>query len=346
MSGEKRCPVCPIPFSSPSILPGGFKVCCMPQMKLHKDISFWNGDEVRQMRRALLAGGVPDECRSCVKAMSVMSTAKMHVPNAVYEEYVPLNFKYVSLARNNTCNLACKMCSRELSTGYGRRNGGIIRLENSINLSLYYDEIEELYISGGNPVQDLKLLEMLETMPTDRIQYVMFTSNGTSFPLRFLNALKRFKRVSICFSIDGSRETNEIFRVGVNHQRFYCTLKRIVDYTAKDENISICIQQTLNSECVLSSFELYEELCRNINIGQVTYAPNVCHSPHQYSVFNLPESATDELIAIGKKLDAKGTAFAFDMRDTMFRLAKLNSLVHGQRPKTYEEKIDYVLRIR
>lgn len=313
MDGVNTFPACSVPFSSPAIVPAGFKFCCLPHLPQWDTLDFWNGPEMRALRREFLDGGIPECCRKCKAINAHMNQGPDGGPvEKVYAEVVPLNFRTLSLARSNTCNNACDMCRADLSTTFGREFGGYVRVENDIDLRPYTGEIEAVYIAGGNPVQDPKILDILGFLEPERVKFVMFTSNGTRFPPEYIQALGRFRKVWVCFSIDADYELNEQIRRYSKHERTYQTINEVI--AAVNSNVRVAIQQTLTMRTYRRMYQLYKELQRFIPIRQVDYSPNPCVWPEELSLTNL---SSRDLLYIDNQimlLEQEPTEFAASMR--------------------------------
>lgn len=286
MTGAVTLPICSMPFTSPVLVPAGFKFCCLPHLPQGETIDYWNGEEARAVRREFLAGGVPDLCKACVKANKHLGQQ----PNGgqrqyTYEEVVPVDFRTLSIARSNVCNNACEMCRSDLSTTFGRENGGYVKVENNFDLSPYYHQMEYVYFSGGNPVQDPGVLELLRKLPKATVKYLMFTSNGSLFPIEYIDELRKFRDVHICFSIDAHKELNAQLRKYSNHERTYKTIRTVLPYVAPGFKVSI--QQTLTCKSVRTLYRLYQELKEYLPINQLAYSPNPCIWPEQLSLERL-----------------------------------------------------------
>lgn len=289
---------CSAPFTSPSILPGGFKMCCMPRVPLWDSLDRWNDEEMQGIRRAFLRGEVPEACAGCYQlqdAMRGLADTRYGIP----AEVVPVNFRVLSLARSNACNNACDMCSAELSTTYGRANGGYVRLENPFDLAPYAHEIEEVYVSGGNPVQDPGVLAILRLLDSAKVRHVMFTSNGSQFDRAFYEVLRTFKSVTLCVSIDGPADKNVIWRQFARPERYYQTLQTLLEWSAGDPHVAVTVQQTLTVRSAMEVIPLYQELCANLPTDRLRYNFNFCSYPEHLSLLNVDRRALVESIRAG-----------------------------------------------
>lgn len=289
---------CSAPFDSPSILPGGFKMCCMPRVPLWDSIERWNDAEMQELRRTFLRGEVPEVCEGCYQLQDTLRGLPSTEQRSV-DVSVPVNFRILSLARSNTCNNACDMCSAELSTTYGRTNGGFVKLENNFDLSPYADQIEEVYISGGNPVQDPGVLAILKLLDPAKVRHVMFTSNGTQFDRAFYDVLRTFKSVALCISIDGPADKNVIWRQFSQPARYYETLRTLLEWSSGDDNVAITVQQTLTHRSVLEIIPLYLEICEQLPTDRLRYNFNFCSYPESLSLLRVDPRALVETIRTG-----------------------------------------------
>jgi len=289
---HRKEPYCVAPFASPAITPDGFKMCSAPCAKSHKDISFWNGDEMKDIRKQWINDEVPDACAECY-----FSTGGVISSNRVPKEVeVPLNFKNLYIARSNKCDLACEMCSATISHTWDKvwNNGKVGIVENDFDLTDYLHETEVCAISGGNPVLDHKINDIIKGLDNNKIKRFLITTNGSVFPDRMLNNIIEadFKcNVMLIFSIDGPKEFNEKARLGAKQERIYKTINSVIQRTKHVPNIDICIEFTGTNQSIKHLIPLYEEMLLNLPLDGSYNGPymiaNVCAYPEKLAIQNV-----------------------------------------------------------
>ena len=292
----RKEPYCIAPFLSPAVTPDGFKMCSAPCAKSFKDIDFWNGEYMQNVREQWMNGVVPDDCESCyTNTQGVITSSKIPIKS----KEIPLNFKHLYLARSNRCDLACEMCSATISHTYDKvwNEGKVGIVDNDFDLIPYLGDTESIAISGGNPVLDHKINDIINALDNTKVNRFLITSNGSVFPDKMLNNIINLDlkcEVLLIFSIDGPKEFNEVARLGAKQDRIYKTINKVIDKTKHIKNIKVCIEVTGTSESVKHLIDLYEEIRRNLPHFPYYRGPfmiaNICSYPEKLALHN----ASDE----------------------------------------------------
>ncbi len=293
---------CISPFLSPSITPDGFKICSMPGQKVYPDISFWNSDEIIELRKQVIAGEIPESCRTCKSMRDGLVTSEVKPTETIVE----LNFQELFIARSNKCEYACEMCSSSISHSYDKKynDGKLGIIENNFDVIPFLKDTRSVAISGGNPVLDKKIAEIIENLDPDKVERFIFTSNGTVFPERFLKAIQRLKcDVTLIFSMDGPKEFNEEVRFGAKQERIYRTINKVLDSIDDIPNIHLAVEYTMTNKSIHHFVDLYDEMLFEINPthlknGKVNIIANMCTFPHHLSVTTIPKTTIDDIIHV------------------------------------------------
>lgn len=289
---------CHAPFLSPSITPDGFMYCTQPGQKVYSDISFWNSDEVKQLRQEIIDGKIPETCKDCKSVRHGLVTSEV----APTEVEVPLNFEHLYIARSNKCEYACDMCSATVSHTYDKihNEGRIGIIENNFDLTPYLSGTRHAAISGGNPVLDRKLLDIIKQFDVEKMERIIITSNGSVFPKPFLDALKRFKcEIGLIFSIDGPKEFNEKVRRGAKQERIYSTINKTLAAVKDHDNITVAVEYTFTSKSVHHYVDLYDEMLFCIEreyLDDVYLIGNACGYPANLSMTQMGSTAYHKLV--------------------------------------------------
>lgn len=141
---------CVRPWQQLGILPSGnARFCCLSTRLIRDEVgavsiyrhdlaAIWNSASIKDVRRSMLAGAQPEECKGCYKEEEITgSSARLRInrdftngflnPSKVsLENFVAENTRAdghcdilpvdLDLEMNNTCNLACRMCSPDYSS--------------------------------------------------------------------------------------------------------------------------------------------------------------------------------------------------------------------------------------
>lgn len=294
-------PSCIAPFYSPAITPDGFKICSHPGQPSYPDLEFWNSDELVEMRRQISRGETPESCRECRASRDGVLCGNLppHV------DHVPVNFKYLYLARSNKCDYACEMCSSTISHSYDKvyNNGACGIIENDFDLTPYLPDTTHVAISGGNPVLDKKILKIIDQLIPSQIEHFIITTNGSVFPDSFVEAIAGKEwgcTPTLIFSIDGPKAINEVVRAGAKQERIYATIDNTMN-KVKDRNVEAMLEYTATNKTVCHLVDFYKEAIFSLspeNLSKVGFFLNECSSPASLSLANITKSQYDYLTQV------------------------------------------------
>ena len=209
-----------------------------------------------------------------------------------------MNFDDLYLARSNRCDLACEMCSADISHTWDkiRNKGKLGIIDNNFDLTPYLKDTYSIAISGGNPVLDHKINDIIKALDNNKITRFLITSNGSVFPDKMLNNIinMEFKcMVLLIFSIDGPKEFNEKARFPAKQERIYKTINSVIEKTKHIENIHVCIEFTGTNESVRHVIGLYEEIKENLPTWPEYRGPfpipNICCYPDKLALQNVDD---------------------------------------------------------
>ena len=141
------------------------------------------------------------------------------------------------------CNLACSTCDEHASTRWQAvKNLPIV--SNAFNTTindLDFTGLKQIIIGGGEPILHKSTHEVLEKFKnTDMRFHIHF--NGTVKPsLEFLKTCSYYKRISICFSIDGVGDHFEYLRWPAKWTKVDSNVKWIVEHAPTNINFGVNI---------------------------------------------------------------------------------------------------------
>ena len=121
---------CILPFTHLNTKTNGeFKLCCrslpLYNVKEKSLLEVWNSEKVKSVRKKMLSGERPEECRECWshEDQNVRSLRQrenwmkceigtyLNVLSEVNYDYsMPPKMRSIELKLNNLCNLKCRMC--------------------------------------------------------------------------------------------------------------------------------------------------------------------------------------------------------------------------------------------
>lgn len=244
---------------------GERRVCCISSLELGKGSTLsesWNGKDVKQLRKDMIAGKQIESCNLC-NNQPYETTYKFHfngnykylldeVLNNTAEDGnytgLPVTFDY----RNDLCNLKCRICGSsasssiraeftkfgnyqkesELLSGIESRNLAELQLKEMLFL-IENTDVKEIYWAGGEPLFNINhykvLNRLIELGKTD--VFLRYNTNFTNLTFRefnFLDIIKHFDRVHFYFSQDGIADTAEYLRYGQDFKKWDFNIQQII----------------------------------------------------------------------------------------------------------------------
>jgi len=226
----------------------GYRPCCEWEGKFDEDYSsvedLWNGKELRHVRDQFNNRQMPKECIVCVEDEKSNLVSKRQYHNKEYPNEVEYYFNnptttadtplYFDLRPNNICNLECVMCDTKNSTSIsdrvdtyyksfqldGDRPFGKIYGQKQENSYFEYmksnvDNVREILFAGGEPFLMPQVLHLLEWLTDNNYSQnitLRILTNGTVFRSKWMDMLKRFKKLILLISLDGVEEIVEYAR--------------------------------------------------------------------------------------------------------------------------------------
>lgn len=281
---------------------GERRVCCISSLELGKGSTLsdsFNGDEIRQLRKDMIAGKQIDSCNLC-NDQPYENTYKFHF-NGNYKYLIdevlnntkedgtytglPITFDY----RNDLCNLKCRICGSsasssiraeftkfgnyqkesELLSGIESRNLSELQLEEMLFL-IENTDIKEIYWAGGEPLFNINhykvLNRLIELGKTD--VFLRYNTNFTNITFRefnFLDIIAHFDRVHFYFSQDGIGETAEYLRYGQNFSKWDFNIQQIVK--VKKPKWEFYVHSVMTILTLLNVEKIIEYVHKYENIG-------------------------------------------------------------------------------
>ena len=246
---RKRIPLCSSPFLTAVEKPEGVSPCCSrlsPSFDTHKiGEEWWNGEYLKEMRKKMFSyHTLPDYCKECMKAGLINSEAGYsndYLNGLSYDEETGTVLKHplsVHLFLGNKCNLACKTCNANYSSGYAKKHGETADTESFTDpfklVELYRPVNWTLY--GGEPFMYPRLYELLMRL-MDTKGTVAILTNGTIDLSRnrcYNEIIKKFpNKFCMGFSVDASPSFNKYIRENTTDEMMQNIVNNIL-LTASD----------------------------------------------------------------------------------------------------------------
>ncbi len=312
---------CIVPWRSVYVAPDGrVAVCCAYDKGVYgqKNKELFQEHEVlHEVRELFSQDAIPIGCRDCFKleALGVQSrrqkAPQMYDKIGIDIETEKVHVQHLDISFGNVCNLKCRFCDPKNSTklhaeynalsAINRQvwpaNNNLVIGENTLVLerllNMPIQDVRFIEIKGGEPFLYKKHIEFLQIL-IERCNtsktHLLYTTNGTIFDPRVFPYWRKFRAVSLIFSIDGTGSVYQYIRGGENFSLEQVT-ENILSY-AQGEQLNfylkfyfvVCVYNVLDiKNFILWARELKAKIKHplNIHLELLTF-------PKPLSVFVLP----------------------------------------------------------
>lgn len=304
---------------------GTTKLCCMyspnkqdPTLTLGIQTieENYNSKTFKQVRTDLLTGVRNTRCNYCWIEEDAGRKSKRLRDNEKHSRRVEpyKNLAYFELNLGNTCNISCRTCNPEVSSGWMKEtydtsnttdtyktfSQSLKKFHQSYDedspfwgdLISYLPDIKQLDFYGGEPFMSKKMWELLKLAQNIGVANgieLHYNTNGTHFPLAEMQSWKDFKEVNVSFSIDGVGDQFEYMRYPAKWAEVDANMEKFLEVGQKFGNIffSWCITLSVaNIYNVPDTLEYYYDKYAKNNVGLYL---NLVHGPAHHNIGILPE---------------------------------------------------------
>lgn len=323
---------------------GSTSPCCMydggyidnPPLLLGRETidEHFNDPLLQQLRSDLNNGIKNNKCNYCWNEESAgLNSKRIRDNNKFLERNEPCEgLAYFELNLGNNCNLSCRTCVPEVSSGWMKEaydTGEKTKTykEFALNFKRYhqsYDDespfwselieklpnIRELDFYGGEPFMSKKMWETLKiAQSTGASKHIVlhYNTNGTHFPEKEIESWKSFEQVNISFSIDGIGEQFDYMRYPASWDDVLVNMNKIIGLNEKFKNLTFtwCVTVSIPNIYYLPEIiEFYHTHFKNLDVGLYI---NLVHRPSHYNIGILPDNVksiiTERLNTIPKDRD-------------------------------------------
>lgn len=322
-----------------------------------------NSDSFTEIRRKMLNNERPIECIGCYKVEDNGLKSKRIEENTKYLHKITLNeslpniqLKFIELRLGNVCNIKCLTCNPMSSSKWiedVKKFTEVIDKDhynyedyksNWFKDTKWYDELlghsdelEEIYINGGEPTlikEHFYFLEKLIELDRAKNISLIYNINCTNLPDKFLELLRKFKHVKLQLSIDDVEERNHYVRYPSNWETVFSNYNKL-----NEEKFEITITQTVSilNICNVGNFRNFfkkEQIDYNF-----VYSPNYLHVSNLQS--ELKEIALQQIEMLNQQdrgrfyyeLDSK--PYDDEMSKKSLRFITMMDTIRGLNIKTY-----------
>lgn len=218
---------CPMAWIGLSILPNISAPCCFWSVDNSKEITV----DFDKVRSDMLEGKSIPNCSQCYKTEELGLESRRQKYVNQFGFVTEIKTKILDISVDNLCNLRCRGC---VSTNshllyndeielYGEAVADKKYIENDFYQDKDFSQLEEINISGGEPLLSKKTEKFIEYLKDagilKKIKLLGIVTNGTIRPsLTWIDAFRDVHSLNITVSIDGIGHLNEYFRSGANFE--------------------------------------------------------------------------------------------------------------------------------
>lgn len=253
---------CVLPFVAMHVsAQGGLRPCCMYdyQAITYKfgDFPAWRDQGLAELKRNLLAGVKDPRCGVCWQHEEAGAPSHRQRHNKIFHrDLVEIlqdstgsrDLRMVHLDFDNLCNLKCIMCSPLFSSSIQTEiwaNQEAWQLFQPVfvketqpwhehplfeRLMQQMDSVEEIFITGGEPLMNPGTLRMLDTVDLSR-KTLTVTTNGTHVNDRVMDLLSRAGQLHVMISLEGVGAHNDYVRYGSDWNEIQKNITRLQTLT-------------------------------------------------------------------------------------------------------------------
>lgn len=314
---------------------GKTKICCMVRdydmdvtLGVEPITEHFNRPSFQEIRNDLDNGIRNNSCRLCWQEEDAGRKSKRQRDNEKY--FHALKWKHmepyeglakVELNLGNTCNISCRTCQAEISSGWYKETYELWHKDQKtykqfasdlkqFNLryeedSPFWDDIEQHLSTikqfdfyGGEPFMSKKMWSLLKIAVEKGYAKdieLHYNTNGTIWP-KEIELWKHFKSINLSFSIDGIGEQFEYMRYPAKWDVVKENIENAIALNNVNGNMSISWCVTISN---LNIFDLPETL----NYWQENYSHlglylNLVHGPEFYNISKMPQRYKQDAVDI------------------------------------------------
>ncbi len=266
---------------------GDLKPCCkyqnksIPKFNILQGISTYKDSKfLKDLQTQFLNNVRPAGCIRCwqdedagIKSKRQLDY-KRHGDSFDQHDITKTEFKNISLAFGNLCNLACRICGPGASSKWAsemkkidgfnypthewfRNPKVMIDILKNTQEAIHFD------IPGGEPLlvdikEHFNFLENLKNNGSSKNISLHYTTNGTNYPKdQHLKIWQAFKEIDIQISIDDIKERFEYNRWPAKWNKVYENIKKFQTLKDQEKNIKLSISFTISAFTILYAEEFY-----------------------------------------------------------------------------------------
>lgn len=274
----------------------------------------WNNENMKKLRRNMMCGEKSEYCTSCYKEEEIGHGSLRESFNTTYAKHYKyveetkedgtferFNLVYWDFRLNNVCNFRCRMCGPGYSSSWDQEMRKKFNIEGEYpkidvdmvheDIEPLYDIVEEVYFAGGEPLiadHHYKILNKLIQKGRNKEVTISYNTNFSTLTYKDNNVLelwKKFPKLCLSISFDGTERRGEIIRKGFDWQKFLSNFKMFRSVFPNTRIKINCVVQVLNCfHFMEAQKELY---LRGVITNWDDFNLCILHNPDMLSVLIL-----------------------------------------------------------
>jgi len=280
----------------------------------------WNSKHYKSFRKQFLNGEEPEMCERCFREeKSGVESARQKMNRKWEGQYDPssedvAHVKYIDLRLGNLCNLKCRMCNPYASSKWVDEWNQVVGAAELVpnnplteaealrlkkldwpdkdatweNLKPVLNQVEEIYLTGGEPLLSLKQKELLDHFIESGISKnirLKYNTNLTVLPEDLIKRWASFKKVVCNVSIDGVGPFDEYIRFPTKWSVVEKNLRQLIQLEREGMPLQIGVHVTVQMYNILHLSEVLDFLMKEFKIQPFL---NILNHPHCYNIRTLP----------------------------------------------------------
>lgn len=358
---------------------GVIKPCCVSFDRLGKVdedgfVKAYNSEKMTELRRQILKGEIPHGCRVCRRKDEVQSRARrftyedIQIDRELTEEGDHNLISQLDISFSNLCNLKCRFCGPFCSSkwiedskklpdsdsnlweGHKEFNFKVnhISAEEIMSQLDEFPNIRDLDINGGEPFmapQHLEFLKLLVERGRASETRLIYTTNGTIAPDKYIPYLSQFKSVKVSVSTEG---VGDVYRYSRCFSEAEDRLEKTMESFAKIPGVRFGINYTMSALNIFGVADFWPWFLKIHEKYNVAIHMGVVVAPYALQISNLPLWFREEAYEQLPKDDHPALAY---IRNLLFQNGKIpdengNDCSPERKLELFWEHVDTLDRIQ
>lgn len=253
--------------------------------------------EIRQHTESQVMADTSRYCKECIKRerYQYQDSQRLMANKFIPSDASDWQVQILEVQVDSRCNAACTICGPQFSSLWRKQLNKTYKIENvdyraqEIIKEIDLSHLARVGFMGGEPLLSRIHLDILMAVPHPENVVVKYSTNGSIKPSdKVVEVWKRFKRVEIIFSIDGTEKVFEYIRWPLK----WDSVKEHIQYVKQlGGNIFPSINYTVNP---MNAY-YFSELEQWATVHGLPVSVSVCSGI--WSTAGLPAALSKKIIA-------------------------------------------------